>query len=58
MVDIDGSGEIDFAEFVTATVSKEDLLTDQKLRVAFNYYDADRSGTISIKELEMAMGAG
>lgn len=32
VVDADNSGEIDFAEFVTATVSRNDLFTDEKLK--------------------------
>ena len=57
-MDTDNSGEIDFAEFVTATVNRNDMLTDQKLKIAFDYYDADGSGEISISELEGALGAG
>lgn len=32
LVDVDNSGEIDFSEFVTATVDRENLLSEAKLR--------------------------
>ncbi len=35
LVDVDNSGEIDFSEFVTATVNRKDLLQEQKLKHAF-----------------------
>ena len=31
-MDMDGSGEVDFSEFVTATVNRNDLLKEEKLR--------------------------
>jgi len=43
---------------VTATVSRNDLFTEEKLKQAFDYYDADKSGTISTGELKAALGAG
>jgi len=46
LVDVDQSGEIDFSEFVTASVNKNELLKDEKLRAAFNVYDKDNSGSI------------
>lgn len=30
-MDMDGSGEVDFSEFVTATVNRNSLLKDEKL---------------------------
>jgi len=35
LVDVDNSGEIDFSEFVTATVNRGNLLQDEKLKAAF-----------------------
>ena len=32
LVDVDNSGEIDFSEFVTATVNRNALMQDDKLR--------------------------
>jgi len=39
-------------------VNRNDLLSDEKLRVAFDYYDKDGSGDISIDELKEALGKG
>ena len=58
MVDVDNSGEIDFSEFVTATVNRGALLQDDKLRQAFRFYDKDDSGTISISEIKDVLGVG
>ena len=34
-VDKDGSGEIDYSEWVIGTIDKKDLLTEAKLKIAF-----------------------
>jgi Ca2+-binding EF-hand superfamily protein len=34
-IDSDGSGSIDFSEFIAATVNKTELLTEANLKVAF-----------------------
>lgn len=58
LVDVDNSGEIDFSEFVTATVDKGKLLQEEKLRAAFGYYDSDGSGSISTDEIKEVLGVG
>ena len=58
LVDVDHSGEIDFSEFVTASVNKDNLLQDSKLRAAFEYYDKDSSGSISVDEIKDVLGVG
>jgi calcium-dependent protein kinase len=58
LVDVDNSGEIDFSEFVTATVDKSKLLQEEKLKEAFKYYDADGSGSISTDEIKEVLGVG
>jgi calcium-dependent protein kinase len=52
IIDTDLSGEIDFSEFLTATVNFENLLTEEKLKLAFNYFDTDRGGSISLEEIK------
>lgn len=51
-VDFDGSGFIDYSEWVVATINKEKLLTDHKLMAAFQLFDRDGGGTISAKEVK------
>lgn len=58
LVDVDHSGEIDFSEFVTASVNKDNLLQEGKLKSAFEYYDKDGSGSISVDEIKDVLGVG
>lgn len=58
LVDVDHSGEIDFSEFVTASVNKDNLLQESKLKSAFEYYDKDGSGAISVDEIKDVLGVG
>lgn len=55
---MDHSGEIDFSEFVTASVNKTNLLQESKLKAAFDYYDKDGSGSISVEEIRDVLGVG
>ena len=57
-VDCDRSGEIDYSEFVTACFNKEELLTSERLSLAFNEFDTDKNGSISREELKEMLGKG
>ncbi|RNA44289.1 neuronal calcium sensor 2-like [Brachionus plicatilis] len=55
--DTDGSGEIDFVEFLIAiSVTSQGDIKD-KLRMAFNMYDIDKNGRIDKKEMEKIIEA-
>jgi calcium-dependent protein kinase len=41
-VDIDGSGFIDYSEFVIASMNEKNLLTNEKLQSAFKMFDKVR----------------
>lgn len=56
--DTDGSGEIDYSEFVVATMDKRKLLSNEKLESAFNLFDKDGSGSISASEVKEVLGVG
>jgi len=58
MVDTDGSGTIDYSEFVMAAMNQSQLLTQEKLEAAFKMFDKDGSGTISIDEIKETLGKG
>jgi calcium-dependent protein kinase len=55
-VDINNSGQIDFTEFIIATMNKEKLLTQNKLEQAFHLFDQDGDGFITRFELANVMG--
>lgn len=45
--DIDGSGTIDYSEFVVAAMNEQNILNQNRLKAAFNLYDKDGGGSIS-----------
>ena len=51
-VDIDGSGEIQFSEWIVAAIDKQSLITEEKLKLAFQLFDKDGGGTIQSKEIK------
>ena len=56
LADIDGSGEIDYSEWIMATANKKSLISEEKLRNAFKYFDKDGSGSISLEEIKEVLG--
>lgn len=51
MVDEDCSGRINFLEFLTTAVNPAELLTRDKIAKAFHDFDMDKSGNITIHEV-------
>jgi calcium-dependent protein kinase len=51
-VDADGNGEIDYSEFVVATMNEKNLLSNNKLQTAFKMFDKDGGGSISTDEIK------
>lgn len=52
--DIDKSGTIDYGEFIAATIHLNKLEREEHLVQAFQYFDKDGSGSITIDELQQA----
>ena len=57
-VDADGSGEIEYSEFVVATLNEKNLLSNNKLQTAFKMFDKDGGGTISVEEIRQVLEVG
>jgi calcium-dependent protein kinase len=49
--DTDGSGSIDYTEFLAATIDAQIFMRDDYLRTAFDMFDKDRSGKIDKNEI-------
>mmetsp|Transcript_19183 Transcript_19183/g.35037 ORF Transcript_19183/g.35037 Transcript_19183/m.35037 type:complete len:484 (-) Transcript_19183:373-1824(-) len=58
VVDTDGSGFIDYTEFLKATVDRSKMLSATNLQQAFSVFDSDGSGTISANELKKVLLQG
>lgn len=54
--DADGSGFIDYSEFIVASMNLQTLLSKQNLQAAFQAFDRDGSGKISMAELKEMLG--
>ena len=57
-VDADRSGEIDYSEFVVATMNEKNLLSNNKLQTAFKMFDKDGGGSISTDEIKQVLSFG
>ncbi|EOA16344.1 hypothetical protein CARUB_v10004493mg [Capsella rubella] len=53
--DVDGNGTIDYIEFISATMHRYRFDRDEHVSKAFQYFDKDNSGFITMDELESAM---
>ena len=43
-IDVSGSGQIEFSEFLLACIPEKDLLTNENMAVVFKIFDSDGSG--------------
>ncbi|PIM98764.1 Ca2+/calmodulin-dependent protein kinase, EF-Hand protein superfamily [Handroanthus impetiginosus] len=53
--DVDGNGTIDYIEFINATMHMNRVEREDHLYKAFEYFDKDKSGYITVEELEHAL---
>ena len=53
--DTDGSGTIEFGEFLTAIHATSSARPEEKLRWAFNMYDVNGDGRVQLEELKQVM---
>ena len=52
LADLNKNGAIDYTEFLISSFSREKLLSSENLVMAFNSFDGDGSGKISVNELK------
>merc|ERR1719156_148692 len=57
-VDSDGSGVIDYTEFLAATLDKKAYIQEDVCWSAFRVFDRNGDGKISMAELEQVLGSG
>ena len=57
-IDLDGSGHIDYTEFLAATIEARGVIAEERLAEAFDRIDSDDSGQISKENLKEFMRNG
>lgn len=57
-MDVDGSGSIDYTEFLAATLDKKQYQQESICWAAFQVFDTDGSGSISKAELDKVLASG
>ena len=55
-LDLDGSGEISYDEFLSAMIDGKKVITDDRLAKAFKMFDKDGNGKLSIDEIIEVFG--
>merc|ERR1712151_260775 len=55
-IDSDGSGQIDYTEFIAATLEKKQYLEESTVWAAFRVFDRNGDGKISPEELRHVLG--
>lgn len=53
-IDYHGNGEINYSEFLYATIDTQKFLTGQRLRAIFNQFDTDKTEKITAENIQVA----
>jgi len=55
-IDLDNNNYIEYEEFLRVTVDLDSLINDKNLKVAFDFFDKDKSGTLTQEEIKDVLG--
>lgn len=57
IIDVSGSGEIEYSEFMLACIPEKKLLTNENMAVVFKVFDSDGSGSICQEEIKRVLSS-
>ena len=57
-LDQDQDGNIDYTEFLVSCADYQKVLSHENLKIAFQMFDTDGSGTITVDEIKMTLDGG
>jgi calcium-dependent protein kinase len=52
---VNNSGSIDYSEFISAAIDREELITQDNLEAAFKLIDNENTGALSVSNLRNAL---
>ena len=55
-VDADGNGTISYDEFIRASIDKQKLISEERLKAAYKLFDKNGDGNIEAKEIKEVLG--
>lgn len=55
-LDIDNSNSISYTEFILATINKKKMITEERIKQAFDIFDQDKNGSITLEEIKTVLG--
>jgi len=57
-MDMNKDGKIEYSEFIVAALDEKNLMSEKRLRAAFEMFDKDKSGSISVDEIKKVLSFG
>ena len=57
-MDMNKDGKIEYSEFIVAAIDEKILLSEKRLKAAFDMFDKDKSGNISVDEIKKVLSFG